>query len=57
MTFWGFQVVLVLKNPTANVGNTRDAGTIPELQRSTRVGNGSPLQYSHLENVMVRGTW
>ena len=28
MTLLGFQVVLVLKNPIANAGNTRDAGTI-----------------------------
>ena len=40
----------VVKNPTTNAGDTRDAGLIPGLGRSPRVGNGNPLQYSCLEN-------
>ena len=51
------QVVLVVKNPPANAGDARDAGSIPGLGRSSRVGNGNPLQYSHLRNPMDRGAW
>ena len=35
----------------------RDAGSIPGLGRSPGVGNGNTLQYSCLENPMVRGAW
>ena len=41
-------------NLPANVG---DADFIPGLGRSPGVGNGTPLQYSCLENSMDRGTW
>ena len=37
--------------------NARDPGLIPELGRSSAEGNGNPLQYSHLENLMDRGVW
>ena len=40
----------MVKNPSANTGDTRDMGLIPELGRSPGVGNGNPLQYSCLEN-------
>ena len=50
-------VVQLLKNPPANEGDTRDTGLILVLERSPRVGNGNPLQYSCLENPMNRGTW
>ena len=49
------QVVLVVKNPTANAGDTRDMGSIPGPGRSPGEGNGNPLQYSCLENSMGRG--
>ena len=49
------QVVLVVKNPPADAGDLRDAGSIPESKRSPGEGNGSPLQYSCLENSMDRG--
>ena len=32
-------------------------GLIPGLERSPGEGNGSPLQYSYLENPMNRGAW
>ena len=32
-------------------------GSIPGWRRSPEVGNGSPLQYSCLENPMDRGAW
>ena len=51
------QVALVLKNPPANVGDIRDAGSIPGLGRSPQGRHGNTLQYSCLENSMGRGTW
>ena len=51
------QVVPVVKNPPANVGDTRDMGSIPGLGRSPGGGNGNPLQYSCLQNPMSRGAW
>ena len=47
----GFPGDAVLKNPSANAGDTRDVGSIPGLGRSPGVGNGNPLQYSCLENL------
>ena len=37
--------------------NAGDLGLIPRSGRSPGEGNGNPLQYSCLENSMVRGTW
>ena len=37
--------------------NAGDPGLIPGLGRSPGGGNGSPPQYSCLENPMDRGTW
>ena len=37
--------------------NVGDLGLIPGLGRSPGKGNGSPLQYSCLENPTNRGTW
>ena len=45
------------KNLPANAGDTRDAGSIPELERSPGEGNGNPYQYSFLENSMDRIAW
>ena len=42
------------KTLPASAGNTRDAGLIPGWGRSPGVGDGNPLQYSHLENSMGR---
>ena len=36
---------------------TREAGLIPGLGRSLGGGNGNPLQYSCLENLMDTGAW
>ena len=52
-----FQVVLVVKNPTANSGDSRDMGLIPRSGRSPGGGKGNPLQYTCLENPMNRGAW
>ena len=37
--------------------NVRDLDSIPGLGISTGEGNGYPLQYSCLENLMDRGAW
>ena len=46
-----------MKNPLANAGDTGDVGSVPGLGRSPGIGNGTPLQYSWLENSMGRGAW
>ena len=38
------------KDPPANTGDVRDAGSIPGSGRSPGGGYGNPLQYSCLEN-------
>ena len=40
------------KESTCNAG---DPGSVPGLGRSPEEGNGYPLQYSCLENIMDRG--
>ena len=47
--------MLVVKNPPANAGDIRDAGSIPGSEGSIGGGHGNPLQYSCLENPMDRG--
>ena len=37
--------------------SVRDLGSIPGLEKSPRIGNGSPIQYSCLENCMDREAW
>ena len=50
-----FQVALEVKNPSANAGDIRDVSSTPGSRRSPLEGNGNPLQYSCLENIMDRG--
>ena len=50
-------LALVVKNPPANAGDVKDAGSIPGLGTSHGVGNGNPFQYSCLENSMDSGDW
>ena len=50
-------MALVVKNPPANAGDIRDAGSIPRLGRSPGGGHGNQLQYSCLENPMRSGAW
>ena len=47
----------VVKNLSANAGDTRDTDLIPGLGRSPGKGNGNPLQYSCLESPMDKGAW
>ena len=56
-TQWASQVVLMVKNPPTNAGDTRDKGSIPASERSPGEGHGNPLPYSCLENPMDRGAW
>ena len=41
----------------ASACNAGDLGLIPGLGRSPGEGNGTPLQYSCMENPMDRGAW
>ena len=41
----------------ASACNSGDMGSIPGLGRSPGEGNGNPLQYPCLENIMDRGAW
>ena len=40
-----------------SICNAGDPGLIPGSGRSPGEGNDNPLQYSCLENPMVRGAW
>ena len=48
---------MVVKNPPANAGGTRDIGSVLGSGRSPLVGNGNLLQYSCLENSLDREAW
>ena len=45
----------MVKNPPANAGDVRDAGSVPGWGRSPGGGDGNPLQYSCMENFMDTG--
>ena len=47
----------MVKNPPANVGDARDVGSLSGLGRFPGGGNGSPFQYSCLENSMNKRAW
>ena len=47
-------MALVVKNPSVNAGDTKDADPIP---RSPGGGTGNPLQDPCLEDSMDRATW
>ena len=51
------QMALVVKNPPASAGGTRDEGLIPGSGRSPGGEHGNPLQYCCLESSMDRGAW
>ena len=50
----GFPCSSVNKESACSAG---DLGSIPGLGRSPGEGNGNPLQYPCLENLMDRGAW
>ena len=47
----------MVKNPSVNGGDVRDAGSTPGSGRSPRGEYGNPLQYSYLKNPIDRGAW
>ena len=49
----GFLGGSVVKNLSANAGDTGEVGSVPGLRRSG-AGNGNPLQFSCLGNSMDR---
>ena len=53
----GFPGGSVVKNLPANAGASGDVGSIPGSGRFPGGGNGNPLQYSCLGNLMDRGAW
>ena len=53
---WGFSF-LGGSDGKASAYNVGDLGSIPGLGRSPGEGNGNPLQYSCLENLMDGGAW
>ena len=54
---WASPVVFMVKNPPANAGDLRVAGSILGWGRSPGGGSNNSLQYSCLENPMDRGAW
>ena len=50
-------MALKVKNPPANEGDARNAGSVSRSGRSSGGGNGNPLQYSCLENSMDKAAW
>ena len=53
----GFPGGSVVKYLSANAGAVRDVSSIPRSGRSPGGGNGNPLQYSCLGNLVDRGDW
>ena len=51
---WTSLLAQLIKNPPTNAG---DSVSIPGSGRSPGEGNGTPLQYSCLENSRKRGAW
>ena len=49
----GFPADSVVQNLPTNAGDT---GSVPGLGKSPGEGNGNPLQYSCLKNLMDRGS-
>ena len=49
------QMAQMVRNPPANAGDP--GSSIPGSGRSPGVGNGNPLQYPCLGNLVDRGPW
>ena len=50
-------MALVVKDLPDNAGDIRHLGMIPGSGKFPGGGNGNPLQYSCLGNLMDRGAW
>ena len=50
-------MVLMVKNPSANAGDSGGMGWIPGSERSPGGVHSNPLQYSCLESPLDRGAW
>ena len=57
MSIQGFPDGMVVRKLLASAIDERDIGLIPGFGRSPGIGNGNPLQYSHLEYSMDSGGW
>ena len=53
----GFPGSSVVMNSPANARDTGDMDSTSGSERSPRIGNGNPVQYSCLGNSMDRGAW
>ena len=53
---WASQVALAIRNPPANAGDVRDAGSIAGSGRSPGGGRGDPLRYPGPENPHGQAT-
>ena len=51
VVYWASQGALLVKTLPANLGDLRDMGSTPGE------GNGNPLWYSCLKNLVGRGAW
>ena len=54
LQYMGFPCSSIGKDCTCSA---EDPGSIPGSGRSTGEGNGTPLQYPFLENLMDKGAW
>ena len=50
-------MALVVKDPPVSARDRRDLDLIPGSGKFPGGGNGNPLQYSCLGNLMDRGAW
>ena len=57
LTYMGFPGGSVVKESAFSAADMGDVGLIPGLGRSSREGNGNPLQYYRLKNPMYWGSW
>ena len=53
---YGLPYGSVGEKSACNAADTENPGLIPGSRRSPGLGNGNPLQYSCLKNIMDRGT-
>ena len=57
MNYYTKIIVSLVAQLVESAYHVGDPGSVPGLGRSPGEGNGSPLQYSYLENCMDREAW